>query len=40
MYEGPEPDHRWRLDFLIVRQSDRPHVRNIAVHPVKGDITM
>ena len=32
-YEGPKESHRWRLDYILVRQHDRRLVRNITVHP-------
>ena len=37
-YEGPKESHRWRLDYILVRQHDRRLVRNITVHPkMKSD---
>ena len=37
-YEGPKESHRWRLDYILVRQHDRRLVRNITVHPkMKAD---
>ena len=32
-YEGPKESHRWRLNYILVRQHDRRLVRNITVHP-------
>ena len=37
-YEGPKESHRWRLDYILVRQHDCRLVRNITVHPkMKSD---
>ena len=37
-YEGPKESHRWRLDYILIRQHDRRLVRNITVHPkMKSD---
>ncbi|CAN0091623.1 unnamed protein product, partial [Sphacelaria rigidula] len=37
-YAGPKVEHRWRLDYILVRQQDRRLVRNITVHPeMKSD---
>ncbi|CAM9779802.1 unnamed protein product, partial [Sphacelaria rigidula] len=31
-YAGPKVEHRWRLDYILVRQYDRRLVRNVTVH--------
>lgn len=32
-YEGRKDNHRWRLDYILVRQQDRRLVGNVTVHP-------
>ncbi|CAM9959586.1 unnamed protein product [Sphacelaria rigidula] len=32
-YVGPKVEHRWHLDYILVRQQDRRLVRNVTVHP-------
>ncbi|CAM9118870.1 unnamed protein product, partial [Sphacelaria rigidula] len=37
-YAGPKAEHRWCLDYILIRQQNRRLAQNITVHPdMKSD---